>query len=276
MPRRRDPVWDDHLKKKVDGRWECKHCGKTFAPNVALSRITSHLFGVPEKGAELCRNRPAELCEEANKRRRIMPSVPIHNQGQDSVSQAMEVDTAPTPEQSERPGILEQPQAPENPSALAQTFSNLSLTAEELERLNGLSTPEWESIYAALITSSTGIEGRGGHVQATPAADVLEQPRAPENLSLEENRYNAPEIPPIPADKDALNTLGENTADQMQHVTITPRSSNNDENARQADDRDPLEEHHQVPHAPPSSSNEEASRLSQAKENTDIPPSPDS
>ncbi|KAJ4830790.1 hypothetical protein Tsubulata_031172, partial [Turnera subulata] len=186
-----------------------------------------------------------------------MPSVPIHNQGQDSVSQAMEVDTAPTPEQSERPGILEQPQAPENPSALAQTFSNLSLTAEELERLNGLSTPEWESIYAALITSSTGIEGRGGHVQATPAADVLEQPRAPENLSLEENRYNAPEIPPIPADKDALNTLGENTADQMQHVTITPRSSNNDENARQADDRDPLEEHHQVPHAPPSSSNEE-------------------
>ncbi|KAJ4832678.1 hypothetical protein Tsubulata_041782, partial [Turnera subulata] len=225
MPRPRDPLWE-HVEE-VDGGWKCRHCGHKFSAKIAVSRIKSHLYGVRCQGVEVCRNPPANVYEEeANKRRKIMPPVPIHNQGQDSVSQGMEVDTAPMPEQSERPGILEQPQAPENPSVQSQTFSPLTITAEGLESLHGMSTPQWESAYAALNTSSTGIEeDRGGHVQATPAADELDQPQAPENLSLQEHRYNAPEIPPVPAENDAL---GENTAGHVQPATTMPSSSNFD------------------------------------------------
>ncbi|KAJ4827532.1 hypothetical protein Tsubulata_030871, partial [Turnera subulata] len=178
MPRDRDPFWD-HVEE-VDGRWKCKYCEQRFSLKVSVSRIKSHLSGVSAQGVEVCRNAPAEVHRKAyeailSKRQRLMPPVPIRDQGQASVSQEMEVDTP---------------------------------MLEQLERLDRMTT------------------------------DMLEQPQAPENLLVQENRYGAPGIPPIPAENDALNASGENTTAQMQLVTTMPWSRNNDEDAGQEENRD--------------------------------------
>ncbi|KAJ4842054.1 hypothetical protein Tsubulata_037970, partial [Turnera subulata] len=62
--------------------------------------------------------------------------------------------------------------------------------------------------------------------------DMFEQPQSPENLYVQQDMYDVPEIHrSIPAEDDALDTSWENTAGQMQPVTTMPLSSNEDGNA---------------------------------------------
>ncbi|KAJ4834385.1 hypothetical protein Tsubulata_007327 [Turnera subulata] len=66
---------------------------------------------------------------------------------------------------------------------------------------------------------------RSKRQKVMPPVLTYDQGQAPENLFVQDHRYNVPEIP---AENDALNTLWENTAGEMQPAATMPSSTNNE------------------------------------------------